>query len=79
MKEKINYKWVITKYYKESSYVITKDGFETYNDCVEDMLKHRNIDCAFRKGLECEITSIKMEVLKEEIKHNVVIQRCQNE
>ena len=58
------FKWVIEKFYGESMVSTSKDGFETYNECLEDLLKHRNIDSAFRSYYEKEITSLNIKIEK---------------
>lgn len=58
------FKWVIEKFYGESMVSTSKDGFETYNECLEDLLKHRNIDSAFRNCYEKEITSLNIKIEK---------------
>ena len=58
------FKWVIEKFYGDSMVSTSKDGFETYNECLEDLLKHRNIDSAFRSWDEKEITSLNIEIEK---------------
>lgn len=56
------FKWVIEKFYGDSIVSTSKDGFETYNECLEDLLKHRNIDSAFRSCYEKEITSLNIKI-----------------
>ena len=58
------FKWVIEKFYGDSMVSTSKDGFETYNECLEDLLKHRNIDSAFRRCYEKEITSLNITIEK---------------
>lgn len=58
------FKWVIEKFYGDSMVSTSKDGFETYNECLEDLLKHRNIDSAFRSFCEKEITSLNIKIEK---------------
>ena len=58
------FKWVIEKFYGESMVSTSKDGFETYNEYLEDLLKHRNIDSAFRSWYEKEITSLNIKIEK---------------
>ena len=58
------FKWVIEKFYGDSIVSTSKDGFETYNECLEDLLKHRNIDSAFRSWYEKEITSLNIKIEK---------------
>lgn len=64
------YRWIIKKYYDDTdNYVATsQDGFDNYNQCLEDMLKHRNSDIAFRDVFEKQIKKVEMivEELKEE-------------
>lgn len=58
------FKWVIEKFYGDSMVSTSKYGFETYNECLEDLLKHRNIDSAFRSWYEKEITSLNIKIEK---------------
>lgn len=58
------FKWVIEKFYGDSMVSTSKDGFETYNECLEDLLKHRNINSAFRSWYEKEITSLNIKIEK---------------
>lgn len=58
------FKWVIEKFYGDSIVSTSKDCFETYNECLEDLLKHRNIDSAFRSCYEKEITSLNIKIEK---------------
>ena len=58
------FKWIIEKYYGNSIVSTSKDGFETYNECLEDLLKHRNIDSAFRSCYEKEVTSLNIKIKK---------------
>ena len=58
------FKWVIEKFYGDSMVSTSKDGFEIYNECLEDLLKHRNIDSAFRSLYEKEITSLNIKIEK---------------
>ena len=58
------FKWVIEKFYGDSMVSTSKDGFETYNECLEDLLKHRNIDIAYRSWYEKEITSLNIKIEK---------------
>ena len=58
------FKYVIEKFYGDSMVSTSKDGFETYNECLEDLLKHRNIDSAFRSCYEKEITSLNIKIEK---------------
>ena len=34
------FKWIIEKFYDDSMVSTSKDGFKTYNECLEDLLKH---------------------------------------
>lgn len=61
---KINYKWTIEKFYGDSIVSTSKDGFKTYNQCLEDVLKHTNIDSAFRSAYEAEITNLIIKIEK---------------
>ena len=58
------FKWIIEKFYDDSMVSTSKDGFENYNECLEDLLKHRNIDSAFRSCYEKEITSLNIKIEK---------------
>ena len=58
------FKWIIEKFYDDSMVSTSKDGFKTYNECLEDLLKHRNIDSAFRSWYEKEITSLNIKIEK---------------
>lgn len=58
------YKWTIEKYYGDSMVVTTKDGFKTYNQCLEDVLKHTTIDSAFRSAYEAEIKNLIIKIEK---------------
>lgn len=62
---KINYKWTIEKFYGNSMVSTSKDGFKTYNQCLEDVLKHTTIDNAFRSAYEKEITTLNIKIEKE--------------
>ena len=42
------YKWTIKKFYDDTDVSTAKDGFKTYNQCLEDVLKHTTINNAFR-------------------------------
>jgi hypothetical protein len=42
----------------------TKDGFKTYNQCLEDVLKHTTIDIAFRSAYEAEIKNLIIKIEK---------------
>ena len=66
------FKWVIEKFYGDSMVSTSKDGFETYNECLEDLLKHRNIDSAFRSCYEKEITSLNIKI---EVSNNAFTQK----
>lgn len=63
---KINYKWTIKKYYDNTMVSTTKDGFKTYNQCLEDVLKHTNIDSAFRSAYEKEVLTLNIKIEKVE-------------
>lgn len=63
---KINYKWTIEKFYGNSMVSTSKDGFKTYNQCLEDVLKHTNIDSAFRSAYEKEILTLNIKIEKVE-------------
>lgn len=63
---KINYKWTIEKFYGDSIVSTSKDGFKTYNQCLEDVLKHTNIDSAFRSAYEKEILTLNIKIEKVE-------------
>lgn len=63
---KINYKWTIEKFYGDSMVSTSKDGFKTYNQCLEDVLKHTNIDSAFRSPYEEEILTLNIKIEKVE-------------
>lgn len=58
----MKYKWTIEKFYGDSSVSTSKDGFETYNGCLEDLLKHRNIECAFRRAFEKDISTLNLKI-----------------
>ena len=58
------FKWIIEKFYGDSMVSTSKDGFKTYNECLEDLLKHRNIDSAFRSCYEKEVTSLNIKIKK---------------
>ena len=58
------FKWIIEKYYGNSIVSTSKDGFETYNECLEDLLKYSNIDIAYRSWYEKEITSLNIKMEK---------------
>ena len=61
---KINYKWTIEKFYGDSMVSTSKDGFKTYNQCLEDVLKHTTIDIAFRSAYEAEIKNLIIKIEK---------------
>lgn len=63
---KINYKWTIEKFYKDTMVSTSKDGFKTYNQCLEDVLKHTNIDSGFRSAYEAEIINLIIKIEKVE-------------
>lgn len=63
---KINYKWTIKKYYDDSVVITSKDGFETYNQCLEDVLRHTTINNAFRSAYEKEISVLDIKIKKVE-------------
>lgn len=63
---KINYKWTIEKFYDNSVVSTSKDGFKTYNQCLEDVLRHTTIDGAFRSAYEKEISVLNIKVEKVE-------------
>lgn len=57
------YKWSIKIYYKTgSSTGVSKDNFSSYEKCLEDLLRHKNIDTAFRKAYEEEIIGVDFKV-----------------
>lgn len=60
------YKWTIEKFYGDSMVSTAKDGFKTYNQCLEDVLKHTNIDSAFRSAYEKEILTLSIKIEKVE-------------
>ena len=61
---KINYKWTIEKFYEDTMVSTSKDGFKTYIQCLEDVLKHTNIDSAFRSAYEAEIINLIIKIEK---------------
>lgn len=63
----INYKWTIKKSYGNGTVSTSKDGFKTYNECLEDVLKHTTIDTAFRSAYEKEITTLNIKIEKVEV------------
>ena len=58
------YKWIIEKFYGNTMVSTAKDGFKTYNQCLEDVLKHTNIDSAFRSAYEKEILTLSIKIEK---------------
>lgn len=60
------YKWTIKKFYDDTYVSTAKDGFKTYNQCLEDVLKHTTIDIAFRSAYEAEITNLIIKIEKVE-------------
>lgn len=66
----INYKWTIEKFYDNNRVLITQGGFKTYNQCLEDVLKHTNIDSAFRSAYEKEILTLNIKIEKVESDNN---------
>nr|DAL31277.1 MAG TPA_asm: MBP-TRIAP1 fusion, lipid, cX9cX motif, cancer [Caudoviricetes sp.] len=60
------YKWIIEKFYGDGVVSTSKDGFETYNQCLEDVLKHTTIDSAFRSAYEKEISTLNIKIEKVE-------------
>lgn len=60
------YKWIIEKFYGDTMASTAKDGFKTYNQCLEDVLKHTTIDIAFRGAYEAEITNLIIKIEKVE-------------
>lgn len=63
---KINYKWTIEKFYGNSMVSTTKGGFKTYNQCLEDVLRHTTINNAFRSAYEKEISVLDIKIKKVE-------------
>lgn len=63
---KINYKWTIKKFYGDSMVSTSKDGFKTYNQCLEDVLKYTTIGSAFKSAYEKEIVSLNIKIEKVE-------------
>lgn len=59
---KINYKWTIKKYYDDNVVITSKEGFETYNQCLEDVLRHTTINNAFRSAYEKEILTLNIKI-----------------
>lgn len=62
----VNYKWTIEKFYGNSIVSTSKDGFKTYNQCLEDVLRHTTIDIAFRSSYEKEISTLNIKIEKVE-------------
>lgn len=60
------YKWIIEKFYGDGVTSTSKDGFKTYNQCLEDVLKHTTIDSAFMKPYEKEIKTLNIKIEKVE-------------
>ncbi len=60
------YRWMIEKEYNDGSTRTFKEEFKTYNECLEDLLKHRNIDYAFRSAFEKEVLELHIYVEKVE-------------
>lgn len=60
------YKWAIEKSYGDGIVSTSKDGFKTYNQCLEDVLKHTNIDSAFRSAYEKEVLTLNIKIEKVE-------------
>lgn len=60
------YKWIIEKFYDDSMVSTSKDGFKTYNQCLEDVLKHTTINNAFRSVYEKEISVLNIKIEKVE-------------
>lgn len=58
------YRWVIEKVYEDSIVSTGKDGFYTYNECLEDVLRHTNIDSAFRKAYAEEVITLTIKIEK---------------
>lgn len=63
---KINYKWIIEKFYGDSMVSTSKDGFKTYNQCLEDVLRHTTINNAFKSAYEKEILTLNIKIEKVE-------------
>lgn len=63
---KNNYKWTIEKFYGDSMISTNKDGFKTYNQCLEDVLKHTTIYSAFRSAYEKEVLTLNIKIEKVE-------------
>ena len=64
--DKAMYKWIIEKFYGDSMVSTSKDGFKTYNQCLEDVLKHTTIDSAFRIAFEKEVLTLNIKIEKVE-------------
>lgn len=60
------YKWIIKKFYGDTMVSTAKDGFKTYNQCLEDVLKHTTIDSAFRSAYEKEVSTLNIKIEKVE-------------
>lgn len=60
------YKWIIEKIYEDTMVSTSKDEFKTYNQCLEDVLKHTTIDNAFRSMYEEEIVNLNIKIEKVE-------------
>lgn len=60
------YKWIIEKFYDDSMVSTSKDRFKTYNQCLEDVLKHTTINNAFRSVYEKEISVLNIKIEKVE-------------
>lgn len=63
---KINYKWTIEKFYDDSIVSTSEDGFKTYNQCLEEVLRHTTINSAFRGAYEKEILALNIKIEKVE-------------
>lgn len=63
---KINYKWIIEKFYGDSMVSTSKDGFKTYNQCLEDVLRHTTINSAFKSAYEKENLTLNIKIEKVE-------------
>lgn len=63
---KINYKWTIEKFYGDSMVSTSQAGFKTYNQCLEDVLRHTTIDSAFRSAYEKEVLTLNIKIEKLE-------------
>lgn len=60
------YKWIIEKFYGDTMVSTAKDSFKTYNQCLEDVLKHTTIDIAFRSAYEKEVSTLNIKIEKVE-------------